>query len=67
MLFPQIRGAVWFEATVYGQAGRSGKPGGTVAPFKAIDIVGYFTDNTTASSRATGKYPLFDQFGTRCR
>ncbi|MEN6401512.1 MAG: M20/M25/M40 family metallo-hydrolase [Armatimonadia bacterium] len=63
-LFPQIRGAVWFEATVYGQSGHSGKPGGTVsALFKAIKAIEVFTeyhDRCIAESR--GKYPLFDQF-----
>ena len=64
VLLPQVRGAVWFDATVYGQAGHSGMPGGTVsALLKAIDIVGYFTeyhDRILAESR--GKFPLFDQF-----
>ncbi|MEI6500257.1 MAG: M20/M25/M40 family metallo-hydrolase [Armatimonadota bacterium] len=63
-LFPQIRGAVWFEATVYGQSGHSGKPGGTVsALFKAIKAIEVFTeyhDRCLAESR--GKYPLFDVF-----
>lgn len=63
-LFPQIRGAVWFEATVYGQSGHSGKPGGTVsALFKAVKAIEVFTeyhDRCIAESR--GKYPLFDQF-----
>ncbi|MGI5818289.1 MAG: M20 family metallopeptidase [Armatimonadota bacterium] len=64
VLLPQVRGAVWFDANVYGQAGHSGMPGGTVsALLKAIDIVGYFTeyhDRILAESR--GKFPLFDQF-----
>ena len=63
-LFPQIRGAVWFEATVYGQSGHSGKPGGTVsALFKAVKAIEVFTayhDRCIAESR--GKYPLFDPF-----
>lgn len=64
VMLPQVRGAVWFDAKVYGQPGHSGKPGGTVsALLKAIDIIGYFTeyhDRILAESR--GKYPLFDQF-----
>lgn len=64
VLLPQVRGAVWFDATVYGQAGHSGMPGGTVsALLKAIEIVRIFTeyhDRILAESR--GKYPLFDQF-----
>ncbi len=64
VLLPQVRGAVWFDATVYGQAGHSGMPGGTVsALLKAIDVVRIFTeyhDRILAESR--GKYPLFDQF-----
>jgi acetylornithine deacetylase len=63
-LFPQIRGAVWFEATVYGQSGHSGKPGGTVSAFfkavKAIEVFTEYHDRCLAESR--GKYPLFDQF-----
>lgn len=63
-LFPQIRGAVWFEATVTGQSGHSGKPGGTVsALLKAIKVIEVFTayhDRCIAESR--GHYPLFDQF-----
>mgnify|MGYP005859317257 FL=1 len=63
-LYPQIRGAVWFEATVTGQSGHSGKPGGTVsALLKAIKVIEVFTeyhDRCLAESR--GKYPLFDQF-----
>ncbi len=64
VMLPQVRGAVWFDANVYGQAGHSGKPGGTVsALLKAVDIVDIFTeyhDRILAESR--GKYPLFDQF-----
>ena len=64
VLLPQVRGAVWFEATVHGQAGHSGRPGGTVsALLKAIDVIQIFTeyhDRILAESR--GKYPLFDQF-----
>jgi acetylornithine deacetylase len=63
-LYPQIRGAVWFEATVYGQSGHSGKPGGTVsALLKAIKVIEIFTeyhDRCIVESR--GKYPLFDRF-----
>ena len=63
-LFPQIRGAVWFEATVTGQSGHSGKPGGTVsALLMAIKVIEVFTeyhDRCIAESR--GHYPLFDQF-----
>lgn len=64
VLLPQVRGAVWFDATVYGQAGHSGRPGGTVsALLKAIEVIRLFTeyhDRILAESR--GKYPLFDQF-----
>lgn len=64
VLLPQVRGAVWFDANVYGQAGHSGRPGGTVsALLKAIEVIRIFTeyhDRILAESR--GKYPLFDQF-----
>lgn len=63
-ILPQVRGAVWFEATVFGQAGHSGRPGGTVsALLKAIEVIRIFTeyhDRILAESR--GKFPLFDQF-----
>lgn len=63
-LFPQIRGAVWFEATVYGQSGHSGKPGGTVsALFKAVKAIEVFTEyHDRCIAESHGKYPLFDQF-----
>jgi len=64
VLLPQVRGAVWFDANVYGQAGHSGRPGGTVsALLKAVDVIRIFTeyhDRILAESR--GQYPLFDQF-----
>lgn len=64
VLLPQVRGAVWFDATVYGQAGHSGRPGGTVsALLKAIKVVDLFTgyhDRILEESR--GRYPLFDEF-----
>ncbi len=64
VLLPQVRGAVWFDASVYGQAGHSGMPGGTVsALLKAIDVIRIFEgyhDRILAESR--GHYPLFDQF-----
>lgn len=64
VLLPQVRGAVWFDADVYGQAGHSGQPGGTVsALLKAIDVIRIFTayhDRILAEAR--GKFPLFDQF-----
>jgi len=63
-LYPQIRGAVWFEATVTGQSGHSGKPGGTVSALlkaiKAIEVFAAYHDRCIAESR--GQYPLFDQF-----
>ncbi|MFP4250662.1 MAG: M20 family metallopeptidase [Armatimonadota bacterium] len=64
VLLPQVRGAVWFDANVYGQAGHSGMPGGTVsALLKAIDIVGYFTEyHDRILEESRGKFPLFDQF-----
>ncbi len=64
VLLPQVRGAVWFEATTYGQAGHSGKPGGTVsALLKAMDVIGIFTDyHDRILAESRGKYPLFDQF-----
>ncbi|MFO8081699.1 MAG: M20/M25/M40 family metallo-hydrolase [Armatimonadota bacterium] len=64
ILLPQVRGAVWFDANVYGQAGHSGMPGGTVsALLKAIDIVGYFTEyHDRILEESRGKFPLFDQF-----
>lgn len=64
VLLPQVRGAVWFEATVYGQSGHSGKPGGTVSALlkaiKAIEVFTEYHDRCLAESR--GPYPLFDQF-----
>jgi len=64
VILPQVRGAVWFETTIYGQSGHSGKPGGTVsALLKSIIAIQTFTkyhDRCIAESR--GKYPLFDQF-----
>lgn len=63
-LLPQVRGAVWFDATVYGQAGHSGRPGGTVsALLKAIDVIRIFTDyHDRILAESRGKFPLFDQF-----
>jgi acetylornithine deacetylase len=64
VVLPQVRGAVWFEATVYGQSGHSGKPGGTVSALlkaiKAIEVFTAYHDRCIAESR--GPYPLFDQF-----
>jgi len=64
VLYPQIRGAVWFEATVYGQSGHSGAPGGTVSALlkalRAIELFTAYHDVALAESR--GQYPLFDQF-----
>lgn len=63
-LYPQIRGAVWFETTVWGQAGHSGKPGGTVsALLKAVKAIELFTAyHDVALAQCRGKYPLFDEF-----
>jgi len=64
VMLPQVRGAVWFETTIYGQSGHSGKPGGTVSALlkaiKAIEVFTEYHDLCIAQSR--GKYPLFDQF-----
>ncbi len=64
VILPQVRGAVWFETTIYGQSGHSGKPGGTVSALlkaiKAIELFTEYHDRCLAESR--GKYPLFDQF-----
>jgi acetylornithine deacetylase len=64
VILPQIRGAVWFDATVYGQAGHSGKPGGTVSALfkaiRAIQALEAYHDRCIAESR--GHYPLFDAF-----
>ncbi len=64
VLYPQIRGAVWFEATVYGQSGHSGAPGGTVsALMKALKAIEHFTAyHDVALAESRGKYPLFDVF-----
>jgi len=63
-LYPQIRGAVWFEATAYGQSGHSGAPGGTVSALmkalKAIELFTAYHDVALAESR--GQFPLFDVF-----
>ncbi len=63
-IYPQIRGAVWFETTIYGQSGHSGAPGGTVsALLKAIRAIEVFTEyHGIALAESRGKYPLFDQF-----
>ena len=64
ILYPQIRGAIWFEATVHGQSGHSGAPGGTVSALlkalRAIELFTAYHDVALAESR--GQYPLFDQF-----
>ncbi len=64
VILPQVRGAVWFETTIYGQSGHSGRPGGTVsALLKAIRAIEAFTtyhDRCIEQSR--GHFPLFDQF-----
>ena len=63
VILPQVRGAVWFEATTYGQAGHSGSGGTVSALLKAIEVLQLFTeyhDRILAESR--GKYPLFDEF-----
>lgn len=64
VILPQIRGAVWFETTVYGQSGHSGRPGGTVsALMKAIRAIEAFTEyHARCLAESRGKYPLFDQF-----
>ncbi len=62
-LLPQVRGAVWFDATVFGQAGHSGSGGTVSALLKAIDVIGLFTDyHDRVLAESRGKYPLFDQF-----
>ncbi|MFQ6096652.1 MAG: M20 family metallopeptidase [Armatimonadota bacterium] len=62
-ILPQVRGAVWFEATVRGQSGHSGRPGGTISALtkalEAIQIFQRYHDRALAESR--GKYPLFDE------
>ncbi len=63
VILPQVRGAVWFEATTFGRAGHSGSGGTVSALLKAIEVIQLFTeyhDRILAESR--GKYPLFDQF-----
>ncbi len=64
VLLPQVRGAVWFDANVYGQAGHSGKPGGTVsALYKAMEVIRVFDEyHDRILEESRGKYPLFDQF-----
>jgi len=63
VLLPQVRGAVWFDATVYGQAGHSGSGGTVSALLKAIDVIRIFTDyHDRILAESRGKYPLFDQF-----
>jgi len=64
VILPQIRGAVWFETTIYGQSGHSGKPGGTVsALLKSIEAIDAFTEyHARCLAESRGKYPLFDQF-----
>ncbi len=63
-IHPQIRGAVWFEVSVYGRAGHSGAPGGTVsALYKAIDAIEIFKSyHKRILAESRGHYPLFDQF-----
>ena len=64
VILPQIRGAVWFETTVYGQSGHSGKPGGTVsALLKSVEAIEAFTEyHARCLAESRGKYPLFDRF-----
>jgi acetylornithine deacetylase len=62
-IFPQIRGAVWFDATVYGQAGHSGSGGTVSALLKALRAIELFTAyHDVALAESRGKFPLFDQF-----
>ncbi len=63
VILPQVRGAVWFEATTYGQAGHSGSGGTVSALLKAIDVIQLFTDyHDRILAESRGKYPLFDEF-----
>jgi len=61
-IYPQIRGAVWFEVTTYGQAGHSGAQSGVVsALYKAIEVIDAFKDyHARMLEESRGKYPLFD-------
>lgn len=62
-IFPQIRGAVWFEATVYGQSGHSGSGGTVSALLKALRAIELFTAyHDVALAESRGKFPLFDEF-----
>ncbi|MFP3904373.1 MAG: M20 family metallopeptidase, partial [Armatimonadota bacterium] len=62
ILYPQIRGAVWFETTIYGRSGHSGTPGGTISALekaiRATHIFRAYHDVALAESR--GQYPMFD-------
>jgi acetylornithine deacetylase len=62
-IIPSVRGAVWFEVTVYGRAGHSGRSQDTVSALKkayeAMRIMEEYHDRVLAESRGD---PLFDQF-----
>ncbi len=62
-IIPEVRGAVWFEVTVYGKAGHSGRAGDTISAIKkayqAMQIMEEYHDQVLAESRGD---PLFDQF-----
>jgi acetylornithine deacetylase len=62
---PSVRGAVWFELTVFGRAGHPGAPDSTVnAIEKAVDAIAILErchDRLLASLR--GINPIFDRFG----
>ncbi len=63
-IYPQIRGAVWFEVSTYGQAGHSGAQGGVVsALYKAIEAIEAFKKyHARMIAESRGKYPLFDVY-----
>lgn len=62
-VFPAVRGAVWFELKVFGQAAHSGNVQGRISAldkaFEAIQIWRDYHDRLLAESR---HLPLFDQF-----
>jgi acetylornithine deacetylase len=63
-VIPAVRGAVWFEVTVYGKSGHSGRAGDTVSAIKkayeAIEILEKYHDRLLAESR--GFNLLFDEY-----
>jgi acetylornithine deacetylase len=63
-VIPTVRGAVWFDITVYGKSGHSGRAGDTVSALKkayeVIEILEKYHDRLLSESRGFNR--LFDEF-----